>query len=397
LSWVLIFSLTLFTAALISERADRTVLSTAVLFLIAGIVVGYWNIAARTETTSAAIYQLADLALFTVLFTDGMRLHLRQPEGTWGPPARTLLIGLPVVLIIGGCLARYLGNLPWREALLVGAILSPTDPVFASAIVGREHIPGRLRRMLNVESGLNDGLALPLVFVLLALTRGEPVHGVRLSIELAGGIAFGLAIPAALVWLQRLRVFSASPRYEALDVFAIGGILCAASELAGVNQYLAAFVGGVLMRHLAQPLVQRFSQFGERITELLKLAALLVFGAALGWQGMPQGAVVSFTFAVLMIVVARPVSILIALAGTPVPRQERLVAAWFGPKGFASVVYGLIALRAGLPYPERVFALLAVTIALSMIVHSSTDVLVARRFKDAAPLPPGGDRAYAGS
>lgn len=109
-----------------------------------------------------------------------------------------------------------------------------------------------------------------------------------------------------------------------------------------------------------------------------------MFGASLGWRGLPQGLAASVTFAILMIVVARPLSILIALAGTRVPWRERLVAAWFGPKGFASVVYGLIALRAGLPDPDRVFALLAVTIAFSMIVHSSTDVIIAERFKRSA-------------
>src|SRR5574338_738123 len=121
--WVFIFCLTLFVAALISERADRTVLSTAVVFLLTGIGVGYWNVIGRDAQTDSAIYWLADLALFAVLFTDGMRLNLRQPEGTWGPPVRALGIGLPAVLVLGGLFAHYAGGLPWIEALLVGAIL----------------------------------------------------------------------------------------------------------------------------------------------------------------------------------------------------------------------------------------------------------------------------------
>jgi sodium/hydrogen antiporter len=120
--------------------------------------------------------RLAELALFAVLFTDGMRVGVRDLAYAWRLPGRALILGLPMTLLLTAVLAHFVAGLPWAASFLVGAVLSPTDPVFASALVGREEVPLRLRRLLNVESGVNDGLALPIVVILLAVASRQEVE-----------------------------------------------------------------------------------------------------------------------------------------------------------------------------------------------------------------------------
>ncbi len=165
---LLIFSITLLVAVLISGPASRSMLSTAVLFLIAGFVAGSglfgWI---RADASNPMVKQLASLALFSVLFTDGMRIGARDLASAWRLPGRALLLGMPLTMAVIALLAHTIVHLSWVESFILGAALSPTDPVFAAAIVGRDEIPGRLRHLLNVESGVNDGIALPFVIVLL--------------------------------------------------------------------------------------------------------------------------------------------------------------------------------------------------------------------------------------
>jgi len=172
---LLSFAVLLLIGVLISERAHRTVLSTAVLFLVGGFLLGPGALNIVSVSAGDPIVGgLAELALFSVLFTDGMRVGFRDLRSAWRLPGRALLLGLPLTLGLTAVFAHYIVGLPWLESFLLGAILAPTDPVFAAAIVGREEVPGRLRHLLNVESGVNDGLALPIVLILLAAALSLP-------------------------------------------------------------------------------------------------------------------------------------------------------------------------------------------------------------------------------
>ncbi|WP_425556881.1 cation:proton antiporter domain-containing protein [Kitasatospora saccharophila] len=291
---VAVFGAALLVAVLLSGLAARTVLSTSLLFLAAGALVGDGLLGLIHVTpNSPVVAATADLALFAVLFTDGMHVALPALRAAWRNPARALGLGMPLAFAGMALVAHLLVGLDWTTSFLVGAVLAPTDPVFASAIVGRREVPARLRQLLNVESGLHDGLALPVVLVLIA----------------AAG--------------------PASSRFEA--------------SLPTIGLEL---VGG------------------------------------LSWGG--------YAAVALAIVLIRPASLLLSLIRSRIDRREQLVAAWFGPKGFASVVYGLLVLlvlQAGIPQGERAHTLIAVCIAASIVVHSSTDVPVARLFHVDRPEP----------
>ncbi len=377
---VLAFAVTLLLAVLVSALAHRSVLSTAVLFLLAGLVLGSGVLnVVRVGPDDPLVSTFAELALFSVLFTDGMRVTAGDLRSAT-LPGRALAVGLPITLLLTATLARFVAGLPWTEAFLLGAVLSPTDPVFAAAIVGRDEVPYRLRRLLNVESGLNDGLALPVVVVLLAVVAGGPVNGGRLAAELAGGIAIGIAIPAAAIRLERLPILGAASLYEPLTAFALGLIVLSVTAITHTNEFLAAFAAGITIATLSPGMRAAFHQFGELIAELLKLAALLVFGALISLSFLREIPPAGYVFAVLALVAVRPLALAVALFRSRLDRREWAAAAWFGPKGFASVVYGLLILESGVRDADRLFHLTAIVIALSILAHASTDVVVARWF-----------------
>ena len=387
----------LLVAVLVSERANRTVLSTAVLFLVGGFVLGEGVLGVvPVRAGDPLVGTLAELALFSVLFTDGMRVGLADLRRAWRLPGRALLLGLPLTLLITALAAHYVAGLPWLEAFLVGAVLAPTDPVFASALVGREQVPRRLRHLLNVESGVNDGLALPVVLVLLAAIGGRDASGVELLEEIVLGVVVGLVVPWVVLRLERLPFLAATRTLQPLVTVSIGLLVLAISQATHANLFLAAFTAGITVASTSPGFRHEFEQFGELVTELLKLAAILVFGALITPTFLfEEITLAGWVFALLALVAARPLALAVSFVGSGLPAREQGAAMWFGPKGFASVVYGLIVLESGVALADEMFHLVALVVVLSILAHSSTDVVVARQFDDpaVAAARPSADRA----
>ena len=389
---VLAFGVVLLISVSLSGIAARTVLSTALLFLLAGALIGQGGFGLiAIHPTDPLVSTLADIALFTVLFTDGQRANLPALRESWRLSGRALGLGMPLTMVGIALPAHFLTGLDWPTALLLGAILSPTDPVFASAIVGRTDVPLRLRRLLNVESGLNDGLALPFVLIFLATAAHEQSHLGTVAIELVAGLVLGIVISALVALAWRTRLLTAEPRLQALGPVAIAVLLYATCHLTDANPYLAAFAAGATLATLDRVAAEHFEPVGDLVSEITKFAALLVFGALITPERLSHLTLGGWALAVVVIVLVRPAAMLLSLLGTPLSRREQATAAWFGPKGFASVVYGLLALQSGIADAETVFDLVAVTIALSIVLHSSTDVPVARALRVEPPdnLPTG--------
>ena len=378
---ILAFGVVLLAAILISGIAHRTVLSTAVLFLAAGFLLGQGMAGVIVLTAGDdRVSGLAQVALFVVLYTDGQRLAIRDLAKAWRLPGRALLLGMPLTFVITALLGVWLVGLPWPQALLIAAVLAPTDPVFASAIVGRNEIPARIRSLLQVESGLNDGLALPVVLVLIAAIGGPHVEPLVLALELVGGVALGIAVPLLVSLLLRIRFLAATPLYASLGPIAIAIIIYGVAVSTGANLYLAAFAAGITVASAAPELRDAFIEYGEFIAEIVKLLAIFIFGALIAPSVLGDVSPLGYLFAVLILIVARPVAIELALIGSKLPWEERATAAWFGPKGFASVLYGVLVLESGSPDAEHLFHLIVVAISLSIVAHSSTDVPIASYF-----------------
>lgn len=243
---VAVFGVALLVAVLLSGLAARTVLSTSLLFLLGGALVsdgflGLIHITADSEIVSVT----ADLALFAVLFTDGMHVSFPKLRENWKKPARALGLGMPLAMAGMALITHYLVGLDWTTSFLVGAVLAPTDPVFASAIVGRKEVLTKLRQLLNVESGINDGLALPVVLLLIAAvspTSGQADASVgEIALELGLGLVFGVVLPLVVAGLVRLRLLGAEPKLQPSLPLATGVILYGLCHLTHANPYLAAF------------------------------------------------------------------------------------------------------------------------------------------------------------
>ena len=381
---VLCFAVLLVIGVLLSEIAHRTILSSTVIFLVGGFVLGPGVLdVLHVQQGDAAVSVLAELALFSVLYSDGMKAGLGELRRAWRLPGRALLLGLPITLLLTAFVAHWLVGLPWLEAFLLGAVLSPTDPVFAAAIVGRGEVPARLRHLLNVESGLNDGLALPIVLLRLSAAGAQGSGGWQLAEELLLGVAIGIVVPSVVILLERVPLLAATESLQPLLPAATGLVVLGLCLTTQANLFLAAFTAGATVASLSPRFKKEFERLGELVAEQLKLVGILVFGALLtptflfrdvGWEG--------WLFAVLALVVARPAALYLSFLGSRFPLKEQVAAMWFGPKGFASVVYGLLVLSAGIPEGDHLFHLVGATIALSVVAHSSTDVVVAGQFAD---------------
>jgi sodium/hydrogen antiporter len=384
---VFVFALTLFLAVLVSDLAERSILSTAVMFLAAGILAGNAGFGlVRLEAAAPVVSETATLALFSTLYTDGMRVGIRQLAASWRLPGRALLLGLPLSIVATAVLAHLLAGLEWRWAFLLGAVLAPTDPVFAAALVQQRGIPEGLRQLLNVESGVNDGLALPVVLALIHVGQSES-GAVELVTPLLTGIAIGILVPWVGDRLERARWFGANQSFRAQAGFAVGLLVFSLARLLGANELLAAFAAGMTVISLRPQISQEFRGFAENLANLLKFAGVFIFGALLSPSLLSDLGWSDYLFAALALVAVRPLTLSVALLGSGMDLRERRVAAWFGPKGFASVLYAVFLLRAQVPSAEHLFHLAAVVITASMVLHSSTDVLAARWLRNHGGSP----------
>jgi sodium/hydrogen antiporter len=248
---------------------------------------------------------------------------------------------------------------------------------------------------------VGGGLALPVVLILIAGAGPTAGHAEaslgKIALELGLGLAFGVLLPLFVAGLVRFRLLGAEPKLQPLLPLATGIILYGLCHLTHANPYLAAFSAGAVLTAASPEAKTAFEPLGEALAELAKFAALLVFGALLTPQLFGDLSFGGYVAVVLAIVLIRPASLLISLIGTRFDRREKLVAAWFGPKGFASVVYGLLVLQAGIPQGKEAYTLIAVCIAASKMAHSSTEVPIARLFHidDLAGIPGDHDEAAA--
>ena len=265
-------------------------------------------------------------------------------------------------------------------------MLSPTDPVVTSAIVASKGVPRAVRHTLNLESGLNDGLALPFVLLLLVLSPdgGGSLAGAggSLALETVVGLAIGVGWGLLIAKLVgRLSAETIHPRYEGLLMLGVAAASYGIAELAHGNGLIAAFVAGVsfaLLRHEAPDV---FHERNENITNVLHLIAFAIFGAVVAEVGYSGGLVALAAFAGFALVVARPPSVLIAFYGLGMTRPERLFIAWFGPKNIASMLFALFVLHSDDPQRAALFEVAAFTVLASIIAHGLSDTVGAARIE----------------
>jgi NhaP-type Na+/H+ or K+/H+ antiporter len=380
---VLVFGGLLAVVAALSGLMRGTVLSASVFSVALGAFLAAVGVV-DVEATDQSIVELIELALILTLFSDGMFVERELLRRHWSPVARALVIAMPITLALLALAAKALfPELSWAEAFLLGAVLSPTDPVVTSAVVTSRLVPAAVRHTLNLESGLNDGLALPFVLFFLVLAGSGGDAGGEAA-KLAGEALFGAAVGVALGALggrlhHHLPGGGLTARYE--GIYAVGFAL-AAFGLADVtigNGLIAAFVCGIAMGASEREVPQGFVEFAENASAILQVLTFFVFGALIVATGFHHDVPPLVAFVAFALLVARPVAVTLSFLRTGLPRPQKLFMAWFGPKGVASMLFALFVLKSDVVNGELIFDIAAITIVCSIVAHGLTDTVGARR------------------
>jgi NhaP-type Na+/H+ or K+/H+ antiporter len=396
--------------AMIASKLDRWWITGPMVFVAAGTVLGPGGLAVLPVALGdETVLTITELTLALLLFADASTVRLRDVEGDSGLPRRLLFAGLPLTIATGALLAYLVfPAVGWAAAALVATILAPTDAALGLAVVTNKAVPVRIRRALNVESGLNDGIATPFVTLFVAAVAAE---------EALGGTAWGweavkqvgLAIVAAIVvgylggWLLSVAVARGwtSDVSEQIAILAMALLAYEGSVAIGGNGFIAAFVGGLLFGAATRGRLRAPVQFTETLGLAASFLVWSLFGALFVGALLTQDfAIRPIVYAVLSLTVIRMVPVAIALFGTRLRPATVAFMGWFGPRGLASVVFLLIALEEIEHAGDGGLLVAAVTwtILLSVVAHgvSASGLAAAygrsiRRAGDVAETMPAGE------
>jgi NhaP-type Na+/H+ or K+/H+ antiporter len=377
---VLIVGLILALTAYLSGLFHGTVLSISVLSVLAGIVLAKGGVLEASPGADSVVF-LVEIALLLTLFADGLYAERELLRREWHAPARALVIAMPITLLLLALAAKSLfGELTWPEAFLLGAVLSPTDPVVTSTVVTSRNVPRLIRHTLNLESGLNDGLALPLVlfFLVLATHEGGALsEGGQLLGEVAVGGAIGIAVAVVGGWsLSRAPGGSIVRKYEGVYGLGLAFFSFGLAEVAYGNGLIAAFVAGMALAAGRIELPETFGRFNETVSGAFQVMTFVVFGALIVATGWFDGSNLALgAFIVFALVVARPAAVLLSFIGISLPRSQKLFIAWFGPKGVASMLFALLVVNSSDANRTLVFDIAGFVILSSILAHGLTDTV----------------------
>jgi NhaP-type Na+/H+ or K+/H+ antiporter len=386
---LLTFGLLLAGGALVAGLVRRSFLSMTALFVLAGFALGEGGLEVlHFDPQSGFVAALAVVALIVILFRDGLEVESEMLQTAWHLPLRKLVLAMPMTAAIVALGAHALTDLGWTESFLLGSLLAPTDPVLSSSVVTNLRVPRIVRHSLNLESGLNDGLALPAVLAFTAALVGTD-HFVwwRFVLQDVGlGFAFGIAMGL----LASLAVPRTNHSLYGLGVaFATYGVAVALPPEG--NGLIAVFVCAIVLGIRRPHVRDAFERDAEDIVEIVKLGIFVVFGSLLTLDGLFGDGWAAVGIVAITLLVARPVAIWIALAGTRLSTALKAFMAWFGPKGVATMTFSLLVLSSGFPADEEIFNLAALCVFASILAHGLTDTpgseWIARREAPPAPEP----------
>ena len=379
--------------ALVAGRLDRLSVTAPMVFVVAGGILGpggtdLLKVSLSSETTLA----LTEITLALLLFADAATVRFRDVEGDTILPRRLLFIGLPLTVVLGTVLAYLMEpGFGWAAAALVATILAPTDAALGLAVVTNRAVPARIRRALNIESGLNDGLATPFVTLFLAIVVSEESSGTE-GWVVEALTQIGLAVLAALAvglgggWLvSRARSHGwTSAVSEQLAVLALAVLSYTGAVAIGGNGFVAAFLGGLLFGHSTKRRLDGPVEFSETVGLFMSFFVWTLFGALfVGPVLTGQTSWTAITYAVLSLTVVRMLPVTLSLLGLGLRPGTWLFMGWFGPRGLASVVFTLVALEeleSGSAQRSILVQVATWTILLSVVAHGVTAAPLATRY-----------------
>jgi NhaP-type Na+/H+ or K+/H+ antiporter len=385
-----LLAVVVFAYALLSRFLSTSPLTMPIfcvaIGLLAGPVLGIVEVSSGSET----LVLLLEAALVMVLFADASGLDVRRWTREQGLSGRLLGLGLPLTMLVGAIVAKLLiPGLEWWQAGLIGVILAPTDAALGQAVVANPRVPAVVRNALNVESGLNDGLALPFVTLLIAV--GEVAGGAEsearaletLVFVLAASIGVGLATGLGGGWLIRTAADRglAATRFQGI---ALAGLAVAAFAIAdgmAASGFLAVWIAGLCAGSLTRGHLQKEAfHLSEHAADILAAVGFTLMGVALLGPVLERATPVTIIYAVLSLTVARMLPVALVMLRSGFARPSVAYIGWFGPRGLASIVFAGLVVEAAVPGAATVTDVILITVALSIVAHGASAAWGARRY-----------------
>lgn len=375
-----ILAVLVFLYSLIARRFENSIISGPIIFVSAGLLLGPlafdWL---KSDITGSGLRVIADLTLALVLFIDAANVNLKIVKHTQYIPLRMLLLGLPGVILFGTIVGTLLLlELTLFEVAVLATVLAATDAALGKAVVTNKVVPERIREGLNIESGLNDGLCVPILFVFLALAEGSVGEGKPMMLtvtlvaeELGIGLIIGLGFTMVAAWLFKFCKNHGWVSEIWMPVTAVAlaiGCFATAQNLQG-SGYIAAFSGGLLFGHLMGKSTHELIIGAEGLGETLAMLTWILFGTV-----VISRVVGTFTWEMLLYVglsltIIRMLPIYLCLHGTGEPVSSRLFLGWFGPRGLASIVFAVIVMEHDLPGSRYIAMVVVCTVFFSLVLH----------------------------
>jgi len=373
-------ALLVFGYGLVSALADRSPITAPMVFVTVGIVASPLGLDLLTvDADSEAVQVIAKVTLVMILFTAASTIDLRRLKTEYPIPLRLLGIGLPLMMLLGILVASWLFTDTgfWLVAIMA-LILSPTDAALAQTVVGSDRVPAPVRDAISVESGLNDGIALPPIMACIAAAGAQgaltdPGHwGLYAALQIALGPLAG----ALIGWFGGVLIDRAverewmEPVYQRLASFALAVLCYSLAELAGGNGFIAAFIGGLMLGARSPRVRERIQEFGEAEGQQLALFVFVIFGLAMVPMVIDHIDGLALVYALLSLTVIRMLPVTLSLVGSGLGAPGVAFIGWFGPRGIASILYTLILIgQLGVDGNERILSVIVLTILLSIFAH----------------------------
>jgi NhaP-type Na+/H+ or K+/H+ antiporter len=381
---ILPIALMLVAYGLISRKLEGSFLTGPMLFSLFGLLAGpaYFGLI-QMQVSNEALHLLAEVTLILVLFSDAASIDLAQLRRDHNLPVRMLLVGMPLTIALGTVVALLIfDGLGFWEAALLAAILAPTDAALGQAVVSNPLVPVRMRQALNVESGLNDGIALPFILIFVAIADALTTNldaGAWLAVA-AKQVVFGPLAGIAMGYVGAKLVaycYRAAWMSELAEGMIALGLAFGAYALAEVvhgNGFIAAFVAGLTFGNTLKKKCKYLYEFAESEGQILVLLTFAAFGAVMLPQAMSMGMSMGMTgvvvFALLALTVVRMLPVQLSLLGTGIRPATTAFLGWFGPRGLASILFVLLIVEeSDLPNEGLIFTVVTVTVALSVVLH----------------------------
>ena len=368
----------------IAGRVERSWISGPIVFTVVGLILGPDGLGAlRLDIGGEGLRTLAELTLAMVLFTDAANADFAVVRRNLGLPERLLLIGLPLTILLGFLAAAIVfRSLEILEMALLATLLAPTDAALGKPVVTSQAVPPVMREALNLESGLNDGICVPIVVFLLGLAVGtqiegdKTVHAAQIVVE---AIGIGAAVGLALTWFStRMLRFTEergwiSEHWAAIPIAALAVACFAVAQAVGGSGFIACFVGGLLLsglreRHKQEELLRGAESTGET----LALVTWVVFGAIVVARLFDRVTWLALLYAVLSLTVIRMLPVFLCLIGSRTSMADKLFIGWFGPRGLATIVFAVLVFDEKLPGNDTIMLVAGWTVLLSVIAHGVT-------------------------